>query len=197
MLKGSNVVVFDCETVNPVDGFVITWNDHAKMGLSVACMYDFKTDDFSVHLEPDVPRMVERFKTADLVVAFNSKGFDNNLLRALGHDIDESNHWDMLEVSRRAAGWTDGALFPKGLRLDDHLSAMFGAQNMKTTAGENAPLWWQEGRMSEVISYCLADVKRERDLFIHMMTYGWVETATHGRKFIDRSFAAKRIWGSK
>ena len=108
----------------------------------------FQNRRLSVHLEPDVPRMVERFKTADLVVAFNSKGFDNKLLRALGHDIDESNHWDMLEVSRRAAGWTDGALFPKGLRLDDHLSAMFGAQNIKNHGGENAPLWWQEGRMS-------------------------------------------------
>jgi len=196
MLKGTNVVVFDCETVNPVDGFEITWDDHAKMGISVACMYDFKTDDFSVHLEhADIDRMVDRFKTADLVVAFNSKGFDNKLLRAHGHEVDEANHFDMLEASRRAAGWTEGALYPKGLRLDDHLSAMFGESNMKTMAGEQAPLLWKQGRKSEVISYCLADVKRERDLFIHMMMYGWVETAMHGRKFIDRATVAKKVWG--
>ena len=184
-LNGRNIVVFDCEIKNVIDGKDITWNDHHKMGLSVACSYDFRTDDYEVWFERDVPRLCERLNSADLVVAFNQKGFDNKLLIANGGVINEENHFDMLEESRRATGWSENKRFPTGLTLDEHLKAMFGEENMKTAHGAMAPVWWQEGRHAEVISYCLADVKRERMLFEFIATYGTVKTATHGNREIN------------
>ena len=141
-LVGTNIVVFDCEIENVIDGHAITWNDHDKMGLSVACLYDFMTDDYSVFFKEDVAELCVRLNSADLVVAFNQKGFDNKLLNACGGRVDESNHFDMLEESRRATGWRDGDRYPSGLTLDAHLLTMFGVDNMKTANGAMAPVWW-------------------------------------------------------
>lgn len=187
-LKGKNIVVYDCEIENVIDGVNVTWSTHDKMGLSVACLYDYRTDDWHVYLKNDLQAICDRLKTADLVVGFNTEGFDEKLLRGLGGDMPEKiKNFDMLYHSRIATGWNPKDRFPKGLRLDNHLEHMFGKENMKTTHGENAPIWWQEGRHGEVISYCLADVKRERMLFEHIVEHGWVSTEEHGKRYIDLS----------
>lgn len=187
-LKGKNIVVFDCEIQNEIDGRNVTWSTYDKMGLSVGCLFDYMTEDWNVYLENDVQAMCSRLNSADLVVGFNIKGFDNKLLRGLGGDLkpdSELKNWDILEYSRKATGWNPNMRFPSGLKLDEHLEAIFGKDDMKTTHGANAPIWWQEGRHGEVISYCLADVKREKMLFEHIVEHGWVQTATHGKKYID------------
>lgn len=186
-LRGTNIVVFDCEIENVIDGTNVTWNDHDRMGLSVACLYDFKTDDYSVFFKEDIVELCERLNTADLVVAFNQKGFDNKLLNANGGHVDESNHYDMLEESRLATGWREGERYPTGLKLDNHLSKMFGTDNMKTADGAMAPIWWKEGKRAKVVSYCLADVKREKMLFEFIAENGFVITQTHGRRALSRS----------
>lgn len=187
---GKNIVVYDCEIENVIDGKVISWDTYDKMGLSVACLYDYLDDDYKVYFREDIPALCERLNSADLVVGFNTTGFDNKLLRALGGDLrpdDSLKNWDILYWSRRAIGWKEGVRFPSGLRLDNHLESIFGDKFKKTGDGALAPVWWQEGKRSQVITYCLADVKRERMLFEHIFNYGWVSTLAHGCREIDRS----------
>ena len=137
-LRGSNIVVYDLEIENVIDGTNVTWNTHDKMGLSVGCLYDYETDDYSVYFLEDIQRLCERLNRADLVVAFNQVGFDNKLLRALGGDLREDlPNYDMLAESRKSVG---GGGFKKGLKLDDHLQAIFGKDKMKTAHGELAPV---------------------------------------------------------
>lgn len=189
-LKGKNIVVYDCEIENVIDGVNVTWGTYDKMGLSVACLYDYQTDDNHVYFKKDLQQLCARLDAADLVVGFNTTGFDNKLLRALGgilKDDDELPNWDILEWSRKATGWDGSRTFPKGLKLDDHLEGTFGADYMKTGHGEMAPKWWQEGKVGQVVSYCLADVKRERMLFEHIVQHGWVKTKANGLKYIDLS----------
>ena len=164
-LKGTNIVVYDTEIENIIDGKEITWNDHAKMGFSVGCLYDFLTDDYSVYLKPDIQELANRLNRADLVVAFNQIGFDNRLMIAMGADLRaDLPNYDMLVESRKSIGWEPSQKFPSGMKLDDHLEATFGKEHMKTGHGEKAPIWWQEGKYAQVISYCLADVKRVTDV---------------------------------
>ena len=192
-LQGKNIVVYDCEIKREIDMKNITWNDHDKMGLSVAVLFDYMDMDYKVYFEKDLQKLCHRLNESELVVAFNQKGFDEKLLRALGGDLKEAiPNYDMLEESRKATGWCEGKRFPSGLKLDNHLEAIFGKDQMKTEHGSQAPVMWQKGLHAEVITYCLADVKRERMLFEHIWEKGWVETAVHGVKEISTA-AIKQV----
>lgn len=187
-LRGKNVVVYDCEIENVIDGKEVTWGTYDKMGFSVGCLYDYLSDDYHVYFRENVQELCDRLNIADLVVGFNTTGFDNKLLRGLGGDLKPDNllkNFDILEQSRRAMGWGPDKQFPKGMRLDDHLEATFGAAFKKTADGAMAPVWWKEGKRAKVTTYCLADVKRERMLFEHIVDKGWAATATHGKRFIE------------
>lgn len=190
MLDGKNIVVFDCEIENDVDGKVVTWDRKDLMGFSVGCLFDYQTGDWHVYFKDDIRRMADRLNRADLCVGFNILGFDNELIRAQGGDLlpdDQLKHYDLLLESRRAIGWTPEQRFPKGMRLDDHLEATFGKGFMKTEDGAMAPKMWRDGRHGEVVSYCLADVRREKTLFEHVFNYGWAKTTMHGQRQFDLS----------
>lgn len=190
MLNGKNIVVFDCEIENDVDGTIVTWNRKDLMGFSVGCLFDYRTGDYGVYFKEDIGRFADRLNTADLIVGFNILGFDNELIRAQGGPLkpdDELSHYDLLEWSRRSIGWTPAKSFPRGMRLDDHLQATFGSQFMKTEDGALAPKMWRDGRRGEVVSYCLADVRREKTLFEHVVTKGFAKTAMHGERKFDLS----------
>jgi hypothetical protein len=187
-LVGKNVVVFDCEIQNEIDGQKITWARHDLMGLSVACAFDYLTGDFNVYFEKDIQELCSRLNRADLVVGFNTTGFDNQLLRASKGDLKhdgELKNWDILEHSRKATGWTGQGYRPKGMRLDDHLLGTFGPEFLKTEDGADAPKMFQRGELGKLTSYCLADVRREKMLFEHIVQHGWVITKEHGKKYID------------
>jgi DEAD/DEAH box helicase domain-containing protein len=188
MLEGKNIVVFDCEIENDVDGKNVTWATKDKMGFSVGCLFDYRTGDYGVYFKEDIKRFAERLNQADLIVGFNILGFDNELVRAQGGPLlpdDKLKHWDILYYSRLAMGWREGDRYPKGMRLDDHLKATFGEEFMKTEDGALAPKMWRDGRRGEVVSYCLADVRREKMLFEYIAHNGYASTAEHGRKNFD------------
>jgi len=186
-LVGKNIVVYDLEIKNlvgsVVDGKKIGWDNHDKMGISCGVAYHYKTGDYTVFMDDNIQELGRLLNQAEMVVAFNQVAFDNPLLRASGVDLKSDsglNNFDMLEESRLAIGWTPSQRFPRGCKLDDHLKATFGADFMKTEHGSEAPKMYQEGRIGELISYCLADVARERALFEYIWVNGIAFTESHG-----------------
>ena len=186
---GLDIVVYDLEIKTPIDGVNVTWDQHERMGISVGCALDYLTGDISVYFEKDIPRLVERLNRASLVVGFNTVGFDNLLLRRCGHKLapdDALFNYDILIHSRQAVGWTPGSRnFPKGMKLDNHLEAMYGEKLMKTGHGELAPKLYQSGQLGELASYCVADVRREAMVFENIWTRGFVATLSHGVRFLE------------
>jgi hypothetical protein len=57
-LIGKNIVVYDMEIKNVIDGMVVdpstgqqkklTWNDHHLMGMSCGVLWDYETMEFSI-----------------------------------------------------------------------------------------------------------------------------------------------------
>jgi predicted PolB exonuclease-like 3'-5' exonuclease len=175
-------VVFDLEIKNVIDGKNITWNDKDKMGISVGVAR--VGDDYKVFMDDNLNELVELLEGAEMVSGFNIIGFDIPLLEAtIGRKLKLSVVYDMLEISRMAVGWSPGkpySKYPIGLKLNDHLSEMFGDQ--KTEDGADAPLFWQQGKLGRLISYCVSDVQKEWRLFEHMHFHGYVRTKTHGEQ---------------
>lgn len=184
-LIGQNIVVFDCEIKNIIDGKSVRWSDHEKMGISVACLFDFKTMDYMVYLDDNINALVDRLNYSDLVVGFNINGFDIPLVKACIGKTLNFKVYDILDESRHAVGYRPGKQFPRGLKLDDHLLGTFGPEHVKTAHGSEAPIMYQNGKMGDLISYCLADVKREAKLFKHIWDRFPVKTITHGERILS------------
>lgn len=173
------IVVYDLETKNKPQNSA-QWKDYPWMGISVGCAYDFSTGEYSVYLEDNLPKLIDLLNSADLVAAFNHIHFDNNLLAdvAATHmgwpELKIKANYDML-VESRAGAKVD--MYSKGFKLDAHLKATLNIQ--KTGDGGDAPALHQQGKIGELVSYCLADVHRERLLFEHIWNAGYV-VCEHG-----------------
>lgn len=178
------------EIKNVIDGTNVTWTTFNKMGTSVACAYDYACGDYKVYMDDNLSELSKRILEADMVVGFNITGFDlpllmNDPMNKLQFKTEQVKHFDLLYYSRKSVGWTENGRFPSGLKLDDHLEGTFGKKDMKTAHGSEAPLMFQQGRIGELISYCLADVKREKMLFEHVWAGQPVITQTHGERFLE------------
>jgi len=210
---GLNICVYDLEIENEIgkplgdtSGPAIGWEDHDKMGLSVGCLFDYLTGEYRVFMQDNLGDLVNRLNKATMVVAFNHINFDNRLLMAEcakrqdgspfptlrpdtttdGPNKVDLNNYDMLVEGRKGMGWTEGARWPKGCRLDNFLEGTFGEGFMKTANGEEAPRMWQRGEIGACTDYCLADVKREKTLFEFVWEHGFALTPLHGiHKFDD------------
>jgi DEAD/DEAH box helicase domain-containing protein len=150
-----NYAVFDIETQRSA-AEVGGWHRAALMKISCAVLYDSRQDRFIDFMESQVGQFIERLKSYDLVVGFNIKRFDYQVLGGYSKfNFGSLNSLDILgEVKTRL-----------GFRLSlDHLAKVtLGAG--KTADGLQALKWWQEGRILEIIRYCRQDVKITRDLY--------------------------------
>lgn len=170
-LHGKNIVVYDLEIKKTIDQCTKGWNSHDEMGISVGCAFDYRSMRYRVFMDDNIMELVDRMNETDtLIVAFNHIGFDNKLLRASKFPLkpdNELDNYDMLLESRKGA---NSIGFVKGFKLDDHLRVM--KLPMKTAGGELAPIWWQEGKIGQLVDYCLNDVTQERTLFEYIIENG-------------------------
>ena len=147
--------VFDLETqLSAAD--VGGWHRAELMKISCAVLYDSKEDRYIDFLENQIPRFVEHLQTFDLVIGFNIKRFDYQVLKGYtDFDFMKLNNLDILEEIKNYLGFR--------LSLDHLASATLGSA--KTADGLQALRWWKQGRILEIIEYCRHDVKITRDLY--------------------------------
>lgn len=198
-LQGLNVVIHDAETINAVPGphptqeRQMTWNDLDAMGISVAALFDYRDMEYKVYMKDNLAALAQRLNTADMVVGFNVKKFDHALYRANGLPLKPENElrtYDIYEESIKALGWKEGDARPSSMRLNDHLRSMFGEDAVKIADGLEAPTMYKEGRIGELITYCISDVFREKRVFEYICTYGLVITP-NGTKHVRHPFLVK------
>lgn len=184
-LKGQNITVFDCEIKEEINKNGIGWRDFDKMGISVACAFNFKTLDYSVFMDDNLEELVELLNSSDIVSGFNIPGFDIPLVAASTKTpLKIKKVYDLLHESRLASGWKPGMKFPSKMTLDDHLEETFGKEDMKTAHGSEAPLMWKQGKIGKLVSYCIADVKRECKMFQHVWNRQMVKSPLHEARLL-------------
>ncbi len=145
-----NIVYFDLETqltANDVGG----WGNKSEMKMSLGVTYSTASGKYEIFSEKRVADLIETLTKADLVVGYNVRRFDYEVL--MGYTILDLSHHvptlDMLEVVERAAGHR--------LSLDAIATATLGIG--KTGDGLDAIRWWREGKIMEIAEYCCFDVK--------------------------------------
>lgn len=187
-LKGANIIVYDLEIKKTIEQCSRGWASHDEMGISVGCAFDYRSNKYRVFMDDNIGELVARLnEEGTFIVAFNHVDFDNKLLRASGLPLKpdaELKNYDMLKISLEGAGLKRS---PGGFKLDNHLEVL--GLPMKTGLGALAPIWWQEGKVGQVVDYCLNDVTQEKALFEHFYWNGF-SANTHKRD----PFRIKRLY---
>ena len=172
--KGSNeyrILYFDLETQKSADD-VGGWDKVHKMKLAVGVVWDSLEQKFFSYIDSEASQLVEKLKTADLVVGFNVAKFDYGVLQPyatkIDFDLQEINTFDMLiDINKKL-----------GHRLSlNHLAE--NTLNAKKSADGLVSLqWYKEGKIDKIIEYCKQDVEITRDLFLYGVSHGYVKYST-------------------
>ncbi len=172
-------VVLDVEIQKTIEETPGGWDATDKLGVSVAVLYEFRSDRFRIYGPDDVPALRERLLAADQISGYNIWRFDFPVIWGIPRRetppaelapktndmllrIWDSQGLSLTDFSRSHAGW----------KLDDVAGATLGTR--KSGNGADAPKWWQAGLWARVTDYCVDDVRIERDLAIFMDRYGYV-----------------------
>ena len=151
---GKRILYFDLETQKSAEE-VGGWDNKRLMKVSVAVTYDSLEGEYSAFTEDRVGELIQQLVSADLVIGFNNKSFDWEVLRAYS-DIDFSRikALDLLEEVSRVLG--------RRLSLDHLAGATL--KESKIADGLQAIRWFREGNIEKLTEYCKHDVDLTRRL---------------------------------
>lgn len=150
-----DVIVLDLETQRTFEE-VGGRDDMDRLMVSVAGIYSYKEDAFTVYTEHEVFRLFPLLEAAGLIVGFNIKGFDYKVLQAYHHrPLDRLPTLDIMEEAVKALGHR--------LRLESLARASLGEGKIGT--GLDAIRYFRNREMKKLKAYCLEDVKITRDLY--------------------------------
>lgn len=172
--SGPRIQYFDLETQKSAED-VGGWGNIHKMGLAVGVVWDSLDEEYFTYLEADALKLVDKLKTADLVVGFNVIGFDYTVLQPYANE----KHIDLLEIPTFDMLTDVHRKLNHRLSLNNLAECCLGAQ--KTADGLESLKWYKEylagdkAKLDQIIEYCKMDVKITRDLFLFGADHGYVE----------------------
>jgi DEAD/DEAH box helicase domain-containing protein len=169
---GDKIVVFDLETQRSF-AEVGGRSQFHRLGVSVGVAYRYDLEEFLVVTEETVSELVNLLLEAELVVGYNIRGFDYEVLRAYTEEkLQELPTLDLMFDLEERLGFR-----PK---LDSVASATLGEG--KTADGMQALEWWRLGEIDKIIEYCQEDVRVTRDLYDFGKRNRWVQVSRFGGK---------------
>lgn len=153
-LKHRHFLIIDVETqrlVQEVGG----WDHIDKLGISVACAYDSKTDKYLAYRENELKSLIELCEER-LVIGYNIRGFDLPVMVPYGLEIKRVDAFDIMYDLQALTR-------QQFLKLEAVARGTLNAG--KSADGLMAVEWWKKGEVDKIIEYCTQDVKVTRDIF--------------------------------
>lgn len=140
--------------------------DRKKLHLlkvSVACAYDSLKDEYTAYEEKELMKLENLLKSADLVVGFNIRDFDLEVLSPyFVSSVKSLPVLDLLVEFEKA----------RGHRISLQSVAQATLKASKSGSGWDAIRLFQEGRMDELKTYCMDDVKITKDIYEYGIKHG-------------------------
>ena len=141
------------------------WRRADLMRISCAVLYDSKENTYFEFLEEQAPWLIDHLRKFDLVVGFNIKRFDYQVMGGYtDFDFTKLPTLDILDEIYKHLGYR--------LSLDHLAQVTLGVK--KSADGLQALRWWKLGQIREIIDYCKMDVKITRDLFLYGKKNGYL-----------------------
>ena len=162
-LSNEHYLVLDIETQK---GFHEV--DRKKLHLlkvSVACIYDSKTDAYLAFEEKEMSRLEEAMKQADLIIGFNIRDFDFEVLAPyFMTPIKNFPILDLLVEFEKV----------RGHRISLQSLAQATLQTSKSGSGWDALQLFKDGKIDELKKYCMDDVRITKDIYEYGLKHGKV-----------------------
>ncbi|HEX5430202.1 MAG TPA: ribonuclease H-like domain-containing protein [Patescibacteria group bacterium] len=157
-----NKIVFDLETQKSFDDVGGFGKNHL-LKISVIGVYSYIQDKHFCFTEDQVYRAGEMFQEADLVIGYNIKHFDYEVLRPyLSYNPQELPTLDLMEEVEKLIGHR--------LKLDNLASTTLGVG--KNGDGLQALRLYKQNRIDELKKYCSNDVKITKEIYDYASKYG-------------------------
>ena len=168
-------VVLDIETQNWFTD--IGSNDHSKLKISVIGCYFYETGEYRAYEEKEFSQLWPRLERADRLIGYNTVGFDYLVMNNYySGDFRKFPTLDILLEVEKTLGYR--------LKLQDVAMATIGEG--KSGYGGQAVEWWKEGKVEEIKTYCLQDVRVTKGVYEYGLRHGALA-------FMDRTGARKGI----
>ena len=166
------IIYFDLETQRSADE-VGGWDNKHLMKIAVGVVYDSVDKKFYTYLESDAGGLVEKLLSADLVVGFNIINFDFAVLQP----------YTTVDLKSRVRCF--GILKDVWDRLVYTVSLnQIAKSTLKIEKSGNGLLslqWFKEGKMAQIIEYCIKDVEITRDVFLYGLKNGYLDFEKNGQ----------------
>jgi DEAD/DEAH box helicase domain-containing protein len=160
----ARLVFVDVETQKSAEE-VGGWHNAHLMRIALAVTWDAATGRFETFRERDAQALLAQLAAADLVVGFNVRRFDYQVLRGYtDDDLGRLPTFDLLDAIRDRIGFR----LPLGHLAEENLGCA------KVADGLQALAWWKEGRVEEIERYCRRDVELLRGLFERAVAQGFL-----------------------
>jgi DEAD/DEAH box helicase domain-containing protein len=163
-LKHRHFLIIDVETQKLVQD-VGGWDHIDKLGISVACAYDSKSDQWLSFLESDMKKLIELCEER-LVIGYNIRGFDLPVMVPYGLNIARLDVFDIMYDLQTLTR-------QQFLKLEAVARGTLNAG--KSADGLMAVEWYKTGQIQKIIDYCMQDVKVTRDVFNFGRANGFVK----------------------
>jgi len=165
-------LVLDLETKKSFEEVGGDWHKD-QLGVSVVGVYSYERDQFRAFREEEFGELGEWLKAADLIIGFNSKSFDFNVLQPyFKFKLAKLPHLDILEEVYYALGHR--------LKLDSLAQITLGEG--KSGSGLDAIWYFKNQEWDKLIKYCLDDVRVTRDLYEYGKEHGQLWYENNGRR---------------
>lgn len=127
-----------------------------QLKVSVACIYDSKTDTYTAFEEKELTKLEEVLKQADLIIGFNIQDFDMEVLAPyFASPVKNFPLFDILVEFEKI----------RGHRISLQSVAQATLKSSKSGSGWDAIKLYKEGRIEELKKYCFDDVRITKDIF--------------------------------
>ncbi len=124
--------------------------------VSVACVYDSKNDSYHAFEEKELLKLEELLKQADVVVGFNVRDFDMEVLAP--YFVTPIKNFPILDLLVEIEK-------VRGHRVSLQSVAQSTLKLSKSGSGWDALNLYKEGRMEELKKYCLDDVRITKEVY--------------------------------
>jgi DEAD/DEAH box helicase domain-containing protein len=157
-------LVFDLET-QKLASEVGGWGNIRDLRLALAVTWDLDKDTWRTYFEEEVQDLLADLLAAPLVIGFNHRRFDLEVLRPYTPlDLKAVKCADMLDVIKARLGFR--------VSLASLAEANFGEG--KSADGVQSVQWFREGRFDLIESYCRKDVELTGRLYQKGLEDGFV-----------------------
>ncbi|PWB38887.1 MAG: hypothetical protein C3F02_01320 [Parcubacteria group bacterium] len=173
MENKKDIIVLDLETKKTFDEVGGQHNRHL-LGVSLVGIYSFNRDKYKGFKEEEFGELLKLLQDTELVIGFNSKSFDFEVLQPYFKDFDLKTvpHLDILEEIVYALGHR--------LKLETVAQSTLGYG--KSGSGLDAIMYFRNNDWDKLVKYCLDDVKVTKEVYEYGLNHGYIWYQNAGQK---------------